>query len=514
MKNKKILIIITLIISAFVFIKINAKANDYHYIFDYQNKNINTFISNLSYNEFEEIKDLIIQSDTFGVFSDYDFHMISLFHDGNDLRFNVLASNEPIIPIGISNWSEPPRFDITSGPFVNNNFKQYSGTLFEYDGVWEFKRNMFGGNPSNFAGGNGYFFNYTFEQIYNSFEQFKLIVSSSLFPSSYDRNYKIISRYGFEFDVNNTSFVNNEYYFPSFFLSSTIYFASPLPPPTTERLYFSTEIESVAFYWRDYSNFPCENCSLPLPFTFNGNFAHFRFKLDDFNKIDVENDIFYLDNFLYSPPNTIKNITNRDMSFYGIPNFSDPITESLLFSSDMFYSPYFRKIVGVGEENMENINNAYYIDYEHDLVGYILFDKYGRIITTDTGDFNIIIIDPEGTPKEIDLEETNDVVVDNLFNFDINTFGLSQILTKPLIFLNSISSQTCETLHIPLPFLNNKFINLPCMTTIYENNFGELFVLFQFITNGIISYYVIVNLFKSVKDIKDPKNDSIEVMEL
>lgn len=98
-------------------------------------------------------------------------------------------------------------------------------------------------------------------------------------------------------------------------------------------------------------------------------------------------------------------------------------------------------------------------------------------------------------------------------NFNTETFGLTSIITAPLNAINNILNSSCSSLSIPLPFVNKNII-LPCMTSIYTNYFGAFFQLYQLITTGIISYYIIVRIFNLVKDFKNPEHDEIEVVDL
>ena len=98
-------------------------------------------------------------------------------------------------------------------------------------------------------------------------------------------------------------------------------------------------------------------------------------------------------------------------------------------------------------------------------------------------------------------------------NFSTETFGLTSIITAPLNAINSIINSTCNNLVLPLPFVE-KNLTLPCMNSIYSNYFKGFFDLYQIITTGLISYYVIVRIFNLVKDFKNPEHDEIEVMDL
>lgn len=99
-------------------------------------------------------------------------------------------------------------------------------------------------------------------------------------------------------------------------------------------------------------------------------------------------------------------------------------------------------------------------------------------------------------------------------NFNTNTFGLTSIITAPLNLIQSITSSSCSSLHLPLPYLTNKYLDLPCMSTIYSQYFGSFFTLYQTITYGIIAYWVCVRIFNQVKDFKNPEHDEIEVLDL
>ncbi len=98
-------------------------------------------------------------------------------------------------------------------------------------------------------------------------------------------------------------------------------------------------------------------------------------------------------------------------------------------------------------------------------------------------------------------------------NFQDNDYGLSDIITMPLTLIKSLTSSTCVSLKLTIPFLN-KNLELPCMSEIYSQYFGSFFTLYQTITFGFVAYWVIVRIFALVKGFKDPDNDKVEVMDL
>lgn len=101
------------------------------------------------------------------------------------------------------------------------------------------------------------------------------------------------------------------------------------------------------------------------------------------------------------------------------------------------------------------------------------------------------------------------------FQFDTNTFGLTAILTAPIAILNNLATAeyTCNTVTLPLPFIDSD-LPLPCMNSYYTTYLGDLYTIWQRIINGIVAYWVIVNMLKMVKDAKDPQKDQIEVLKL
>jgi len=97
--------------------------------------------------------------------------------------------------------------------------------------------------------------------------------------------------------------------------------------------------------------------------------------------------------------------------------------------------------------------------------------------------------------------------------FESDDYGLSDIVTMPLELIKGLTSDTCVALSLTLPFVNKTF-ELPCMSSIYQEHFGSFFTLYQTVTFGFVSYWVIVKIFALVKGFKDPDDDKVEVMDL
>lgn len=125
-----------------------------------------------------------------------------------------------------------------------------------------------------------------------------------------------------------------------------------------------------------------------------------------------------------------------------------------------------------------------------------------------------------------ELKKTNDTLNDDdttdstnkanefFSGFTTDTFGLTSIITAPLELIGSITSSTCSPLGLKVPFLDNKTLTLPCMSSIYSEYFGSFLTIYQTITFGIIAYWVCVRIFALVKDFKNPDTDKVEVLDL
>lgn len=112
-----------------------------------------------------------------------------------------------------------------------------------------------------------------------------------------------------------------------------------------------------------------------------------------------------------------------------------------------------------------------------------------------------------------DVSGANSSASNFFSSFTTETYGLTSVITAPLSFIQSLTSKTCSPLVLPLPYVNRN-LELPCMTSIYQEHFGSFLTLYQTITFGIISYWVVVRIFNLVKDFKNPDHDEIEVMDL
>lgn len=112
-----------------------------------------------------------------------------------------------------------------------------------------------------------------------------------------------------------------------------------------------------------------------------------------------------------------------------------------------------------------------------------------------------------------DTSGANDKANSFFEDFEDSDYGLSDIITMPLTFIQRITNGTCTPLKIPIPFVDYD-MTLPCMSEIYSTYFGDILQIYQTITFGIIAYAICINIFATVRGFKNPDEDKVEVIDL
>lgn len=132
---------------------------------------------------------------------------------------------------------------------------------------------------------------------------------------------------------------------------------------------------------------------------------------------------------------------------------------------------------------------------------------------SNLNNINSSIKDTNDTIKDSNVDASTSLASDFFSGFSTNTYGLTSVITIPLQLIGSITSSSCSPIGLPMPFVNQT-VYLPCMSTIYNQYFGDFFKLYQTITFGIVAYWVCVKIMFIVKGFKDPDSDRIEVLDL
>lgn len=139
--------------------------------------------------------------------------------------------------------------------------------------------------------------------------------------------------------------------------------------------------------------------------------------------------------------------------------------------------------------------------------------QQNQTIINQNNQINNSINNIDSTIKDDNVDEPKQNASDFFTNFESNTHGLSGVITAPLGLLQNLTASTCTPLRFNLPIVHNEVI-LPCMKPIYQEKFGAFFTLWQLLTTGLISYNVLLNFYKKVRDLQNPNNDRIEVLNL
>lgn len=122
-------------------------------------------------------------------------------------------------------------------------------------------------------------------------------------------------------------------------------------------------------------------------------------------------------------------------------------------------------------------------------------------------------------------EKTNNTIKDDnvdsstnqgssFFNdFDSGDEGsLTDIVSLPLEYVQHLND-TCQPFTIPTGKLGN--ISIPCLSSIWSGtSFAGIINTASLIINGIICYKLLTSLFLFFKELKDPDDDKVEVMNL
>lgn len=175
--------------------------------------------------------------------------------------------------------------------------------------------------------------------------------------------------------------------------------------------------------------------------------------------------------------------------------------------------------------NASTSHSVELINYQANFEGFPI--NFTNDYTDDINELKDILSD--STTEQEKTNEKLDELNDNITNSDISgasdsaggfftdfendDYGLSDIVTLPLTFIQGLANASCSDLELPLPFVDEDVL-LPCMSAIYEDYFGPFLTIYQIITFGIVGYWVCVNTLRLVNNFKNPDNDEVEVMDL
>lgn len=213
---------------------------------------------------------------------------------------------------------------------------------------------------------------------------------------------------------------------------------------------------------------------------------------------DTSSNYCWYATFTYSPPVNVKYI-----GFYMTTNGFTSLTET----SGQYQLAYHGILTG-----NDFRTNGLSVSYTTDQVSQAI-QQQTTIINNSLQNQTEVLENIDDTLTDDNVDEAIDTASDFFSDFTTNTHGLTGIITAPLNAIESLTSKTCQPLVLPLPFVDEN-LTLPCMREIYVQNFGGFMTLYDAVTLGIVSYWIMVRIFSLVKDFKNPDHDEIEVVDL
>lgn len=111
--------------------------------------------------------------------------------------------------------------------------------------------------------------------------------------------------------------------------------------------------------------------------------------------------------------------------------------------------------------------------------------------------------------------------ISSTFDDALNGWGgewssLTHIILEPInVILYAFDSETtCSPIVLNVPYMTDKQITLPCMSSIYNTYFGTFMATFIMIMAGMYCYRTVIYVIRTLKEVLDAENDKIEVIDL
>lgn len=264
-------------------------------------------------------------------------------------------------------------------------------------------------------------------------------------------------------------------------------------------------------------------------------------RLDSADNVDLEYNSNTITGNYFDTSKTILTLTIRNNSAWSNCENVSSSSQVTYMNNRPYNTGYdtFKCPVSVGTTSITDFTISYYSNIQ--AIAYIGINPNFQFLTSSG---NSIVSEQQATTQAINnlnntqqqtnnkidetnnkLQETNDTLnstdtteaeseAEDLFtNFETSDYGLSGIITAPLNLIESLVSKNCTPLKLPLPFVDED-LTLPCLSSIYRDNFNIFLVLYQTIISALIGYKICVEVFFMVKGFKDPGEDKIEVLDL
>ena len=189
---------------------------------------------------------------------------------------------------------------------------------------------------------------------------------------------------------------------------------------------------------------------------------------------------------------------------------------TLSFQTDLPGS-YLGFTINNGSTSMST-QNLYFLGYSFNELGYVNYASQEDVTSIQNGVNNVqgSINNVQSDTSDIKQEITsvNDTLTDttspDLGGLTNSSTWLPQgpvdsIIMLPLNFINTLVSKigsTCSPVNLPIPFVDNKYLTLPCISTIFAqiDNFSILYDLIGVIGSVYLLYNYLLKFYKWVDD--------------
>lgn len=434
----------------------------------------------------------------------YDFK----FHYQNDVYFD---GKGPFYVRSYDQYNE----SLGSSTFSQSYYSSISIFTMKENSLYEeqYKKN------SMISGGYSYMNKYNYNVSNNNIYFYTINQSSPLYQD-YNENYKDL----YNFDWSGYKLISKS--MQNFYIDDEKKEIEELDktPKGYEKIDMFNKY-AVLFYPKDFRNIPTECTKTSNTVTTD----------EDGNVTVVPNsrcdETSYKFNFYYSGYFNTAFSNLKDMSIVSnpveqlpFPSTSTPYELPLYKNVDefkggiLFYNDYKSQITDE-DGNVTVYYDKGYIWYDTTLYNYLIIDDPNTQVNQDieyideNGETQTTNINNIPTKNKTSISSADDTY--NFFtNFKTNDHGLSSIITAPLEAIKDLTSSTCNSIDLPIPFSKGQIISLPCMISIYENNFGIIYTMYKTIITGYIGYWICVRIYTLIKGFKDPNDDKIEVLDL
>lgn len=148
-----------------------------------------------------------------------------------------------------------------------------------------------------------------------------------------------------------------------------------------------------------------------------------------------------------------------------------------------------------------------------------LYCKYGTTSQdcTDTNRLDNIsnsINDLQNTITNQDNSQANSEF-DSILNINIDDFGMSSFGNLSISYLQQLHNKVCSSWTLQVPYVRkNNSITIPCFSQYYQQHFAALLTIIHMIYRGLISYWCIIQVYRTIHKVLDVDSDEIYLFSL